>query len=355
MSFSYNVGMIGRKLDYDDVAKAFKKGGCELLSKTYKNVGAKLKYRCSCGGISYISYDRFRIGHRCKKCGIEKSAKSRRSSLKEVRAIFKAGGCVCLEKRYQNTQAPMLYRCNCGRQAKISLRSFKSGSRCKNCGITKRANSQRYTLEQVKSIFSSAGCVLRATKYVSARTPLPYTCSCGRQAKIRIDHIQHGVKCAGCAGNQKLNIDVVAKAFTVRGCTLLSKRYKGNKQKLEYICDQGVRHTINYHRFSQGTRCSCRIKRRFVISGVRDYFTDQGCVLLESEFKNCRTPIRYVCECGNESKITFDNFSRGTRCGGCAVRKRNETRQRFKATIQNADFGQLTQQISERRKEIGSQ
>ena len=57
---------------FEYVQKYFKNQGCELLEKTYKNNDIKLKYRCSCGNISKISFSKFKYGKRCMKCGAKK-------------------------------------------------------------------------------------------------------------------------------------------------------------------------------------------------------------------------------------------------------------------------------------------
>ena len=45
--------------------------------------------------------------------------------------------------------------------------------------------------------------------------------------------------------------------------------------------------------------------RKLTYEYVRDYFSEQGCELLETEYKNCMTKMRYRCKCGNISKISF--------------------------------------------------
>lgn len=59
------------RLSYKEVSKVFEDGGCELLAKEYKNSDTKMKYRCSCGNISYINLYNFKQGKRCRKCYIE--------------------------------------------------------------------------------------------------------------------------------------------------------------------------------------------------------------------------------------------------------------------------------------------
>lgn len=50
---------------------------------------------------------------------------------------------------------------------------------------------------------------------------------------------------------------------------------------------------------------------------VRQYFAEHGCELLETEYRNARSKLKYRCSCGNESQIVFDSFRRGNRCWQC--------------------------------------
>lgn len=50
---------------------------------------------------------------------------------------------------------------------------------------------------------------------------------------------------------------------------------------------------------------------------VFNFFEENGCILLEKEYKNARTKMNYICECGNESEISFSCFKNGTRCMNC--------------------------------------
>jgi len=53
-------------------------------------------------------------------------------------------------------------------------------------------------------------------------------------------------------------------------------------------------------------------------------FRSQGCELLETDYKNARTKMRYRCSCGNESSIVFDSFKRGNRCRVCGGKKNSK-------------------------------
>lgn len=58
-------------LSPDEVRALFEAAGCELLDN-YLNSGTPVKYRCSCGTISRISFSNFRKGSRCFECGKKK-------------------------------------------------------------------------------------------------------------------------------------------------------------------------------------------------------------------------------------------------------------------------------------------
>ena len=51
---------------------------------------------------------------------------------------------------------------------------------------------------------------------------------------------------------------------------------------------------------------------------VRNYFKEQGCELIEKEYINNYTQIKYKCDCGNISKIKFYSFKIGHRCMKCS-------------------------------------
>lgn len=54
---------------------------------------------------------------------------------------------------------------------------------------------------------------------------------------------------------------------------------------------------------------------------VYNYFKEQGCELLESEYITSDTKMKYRCSCGNISSIIWDNFKHGSRCFDCGIQK----------------------------------
>lgn len=60
---------------------------------------------------------------------------------------------------------------------------------------------------------------------------------------------------------------------------------------------------------------------RLTYEEVKSKFEAEGCELLETEYKNARTKMRYRCSCGNESSIVYDSFRKGNRCRQCGNKK----------------------------------
>jgi hypothetical protein len=59
-------------------------------------------------------------------------------------------------------------------------------------------------------------------------------------------------------------------------------------------------------------------KVKFSYEYVYQYFKEHGCELLETEYVNNNTKMRFKCSCGNESyRIRFSTFSKGARCDEC--------------------------------------
>lgn len=63
---------------------------------------------------------------------------------------------------------------------------------------------------------------------------------------------------------------------------------------------------------------------RLKYEDVKSYFEEKGCELLEEEYKNARTKMKYRCSCGNVSSIVYDSFKRGNRCQECGNRKSSQ-------------------------------
>lgn len=56
------------------------------------------------------------------------------------------------------------------------------------------------------------------------------------------------------------------------------------------------------------------VNKKYTFEIVKNIFKEQKCELLEHDYKNTKQKLKYICNCGNESVITFESFKNGTRC-----------------------------------------
>lgn len=166
--------------------------------------------------------------------------------------------------------------------------------------------------------FLKGGCVLLAKTYKNRVTPMEYICECKRLAKIRYSHFTKGVRCMKCrVEKQTLTLNAVRKDFVDRGHVLLEETYINNRRPMRYICQCGNKSTISHNSLVNGKRCMLCSGKRLTIQHVRREFLDNGCKLLEEEYKNNTILMNYICECGNKTKISRKALMNQQRCVMC--------------------------------------
>ena len=313
-----------RRHSFEYIYNCFKDEGCELLEDEYIGAHHKMKYICSCGNISEISFSNFQAGKRCKKCGDIKRVMQKTYKHIDIEQYFGDYGCKLLEKEYKGCFQKLKYICSCGNISTISFSSFRQGHRCSKC-----AGNEKLTLGYAEQYFKDQGCMLLEKKYINNSTPMKYLCSCGNIGKICFGNFQQGQRCKKCGiekvseGNKLLYKDV-EQFFEDNGCKLLETEYSGSHTPMKYKCSCGKVSIISFGNFKKGQRCAkCGGSEKLTFEYVKQCFKDEGCELLEDEYINSKTKMRYTCNCGDISKISFYSFQQGGRCKKCGIKKRS--------------------------------
>ena len=65
------------------------------------------------------------------------------------------------------------------------------------------------------------------------------------------------------------------------------------------------------------------MSKKLTYGYVKQYFEDHECELLEEEYVNNNTKMKYKCVCGNESEIIFGSFQQGKRCIKCGGKEKH--------------------------------
>lgn len=124
---------------------------------------------------------------------------------------------------------------------------------------------------------------------------------------------------------------------------------------MKYLCKCGNTSEIRFSDFKNNVRCmKCSGNINQTYESVQDYFKEQKCELLEDEYINIETKMKYKCSCGNKSEITFHSFQDGHRCKICASIKRKNTvfeRYGVEYILQNSDIAEKQFKSSKKYKD----
>ena len=118
----------------------------------------------------------------------------------------------------------------------------------------------------------------------------------------------------------------IQKYYISHKCELLELEYKNNKTLMRYRCKCGNEAIITFSSFRRGSRCiRCSIvDKKHTNEYAQKFFSDRECTLLD-KYKNSYTLMNYICECGNKARIRFNDFQHGYRCQECKSRKLSGT------------------------------
>ncbi len=174
--------------------------------------------------------------------------------------------------------------------------------------------------DEARKLYASHGCELIETQYVNSVTPMEFRCKCGTTHKKAYSAFARHPFCDRCGKTCKLGQDDVAAFFAKHGCRLLDQ-YTKNNIPLNFECKCGKVSSKAFCNFKRYPQCKdCSGKHSYSIEEVRLIFAKSGCELLDTTYKNGRSKLKYVCNCGNHSSISLEKFIAGQRCQKCALR-----------------------------------
>jgi len=196
----------------------------------------------------------------------------------------------------------------------------------------------KFTFEKVQKTFSNRGCKLLETEYVNDRQQLRYIARCGHERTSSFNNFVRGkgdlcCKCRRAANGAKkaLGPDRIRSAFESEGCVVLSTDFRCQTDPVRYIALCGHENVTDYAHFvgqKMGRVCNrCSKSILYQYDYVQEYFEQHDCFLLETEYINCKSRMRYIAPCGHEHTTTFDYFKdprRTKNCPNCQKVKRRE-------------------------------
>jgi hypothetical protein len=114
---------------------------------------------------------------------------------------------------------------------------------------------KKVKFKDVYNFFSKSGYILLSTEYINCDAKLKYKCPNGHIHSISWSNFRRGVRCAKCSGNAKLTLGYIKEYFSQQGYTLLSKAYVNDHTHLKFNCDKGHTSSMSWNNFKAGKRC----------------------------------------------------------------------------------------------------
>jgi len=174
------------------------------------------------------------------------------------------------------------------------------------------------TYEFIRESLEKEGYKLLSKKYINAHQKLDYICQNGHRHNINWNNWQQGQRCPYCAGNAKVDIKFIKSEFEKENYHLLIRKYKNNLQKLKYKCPRRHEYYISWANWQNGKRCPvCSGYFRKNYEYIKLQFKSEGYELLSKIYINAKQKLECLCPKGHRCKISWDTWHRGHRCLYC--------------------------------------
>lgn len=115
-------------------------------------------------------------------------------------------------------------------------------------------------------------------------------------------------------GAKRKTIDEIKKYFSNFGYTVLNNVNIKSIEKLNVICPKGHKAQISYNNFSRGKRCGeCFGNKKKTIEEVKKHVSDKGFTLLSNTYENAHAMLEFSCAEGHVFKQSWHGFK------GCKI------------------------------------
>lgn len=370
-----------RKLTLEEVKNLIEvesQSGCKLLSTEYKTNNSKLQLQCSCGNLFETTWSIFssKKKHHCNDCGRQQGVKDKKYTYDEVKKYIEEeshSGCVLLSDTYNGVKAKLIVKCSCGNNFETTFDAFKNGKKqqCNECGKIINSDKRRLSYQFVKQyIEENSDCKLISEKFTTITDWITLRCKCGELFNTTFTSFKAGkIQCDECTNisiveRLTLPYDLVkTNVESIDGYTLISKEYKGSRDKLEIQCPEGHVFFMAYANFfHNGYRCTkCytgNIKRtqeefeQLVFDNTQDEYAVIG------KYYDANTKIRMKHnKCGYEWDTTpalflGNNSKKGSRCPRCIGRFKNADEYKYMLEKKFGNRFQVMSKYSNRNNKI---
>lgn len=213
---------------------------------------------------------------------------------------------------------------------------------CKKCGIKKKEDvqmelygvpcyqkrpdydfsqrkerSDKFSMEEMSNIFLQRGCLLLNDNYENYYSDLYYICMNHESYGVQKTNLKNFKKsvyiCKGCfsercsENNLKYSSEEIKELISNKNIDIITNVFYGTNDIVEFVCpnhpEKGIQTTTVYNLIAKehSTGCwDCGVEyrsdlSRLTIEEVKRAFNDKGLKLIDNEYINTTTPLKYKC------------------------------------------------------------
>lgn len=251
----------------EDIAEKFAEQGYEIIDTKFKNAKVRMQYRCSkhSNKVQLMSFDALRKGVRCAYCSGRLVV-----DLEDAQILFKSKGYELLEEEFLTLKTRMRFTCpkHSNEETYISVESIRAGGGCYWCGRAATSEKRRVSYADIKKSFRERGyeLITKSAEYENNKQLLDYVCPDHpeRARSISYNNLARGAGCMQCSGKDFVDMEVARKAFAERGLQLLETEYLNTSTGMRYKClkHPEIEQKLRYNSVQQGVGCRlCAVRR----------------------------------------------------------------------------------------------
>lgn len=255
----------------------------------------------------------------------------RRLTIEIMREVARERGGECLSNTYTNAETKLRWRCAKGHEWETMPKTVKTdGKWCPECG-----GKTKLTIGEMLRIANDRGGKCLSGTYAGVGTKLLWQCASGHEWWARPSEIKNrGQWCPKCAGNAKLNIEMMQEMADRKGGKCLSTEYAGTHTKLLWRCADShewwARPLEVKNRDSWCPKCAGNA--RLTIEEMQAIAGARGGVCLSEGYTNITTDLLWRCALGHEwSAMPASIKHQGSWCPHCRLKNEQKCRETFEA------------------------
>jgi hypothetical protein len=232
--------------------------------------------------------------------------------LEELRILAQAKGGECLSTIYINRDTKLLWRCSEGHEWEMPAHAVRnSGQWCPRCGIRRRSDAQRLTIEDMRELARSKGGNFLSAVYEGVRFKHRWRCAQGHEWDAKAGNVKNGSWCPECAGHTPLTIEEMRSIAVAKGGRCLSNQYLGTEKKLRWRCSRSheweatpynIKHRNQWCPICGNTTGA--LKRRLTIDEMRSLAQSRGGQCLSDQYAGNNKKLRWKCSEGHVWEAT---------------------------------------------------